>query len=96
MPRSSSNWPRSTYLLGIPQRAVLQIRNCADYQQPVQNLIYHIQGKVAPHVAGIAETMAISYQRCIRSQLRRGSSADPPRVKLIPVTPVVASLQSGQ
>ena len=67
-PVSSSN---STLLNGFyPQLAQFCSQDRADAQQPVQNLIDHIQGNDKPHVAGVAETMARAYHRHVSERTR--------------------------
>ena len=42
----------------------------------MQNLIYQIQGRTRPHVAGVAETMADIYITMYQNQLNAGGLSD--------------------
>ncbi|MGO8691286.1 MAG: hypothetical protein ACLQLG_16820 [Thermoguttaceae bacterium] len=73
--------------------------NRADYQQPVQNLIYQIQGRTRPHVAGVAETMADIYITMYQNQLNAGGLSDAQttliQTYLSQLRQFVTSLQKG-
>jgi hypothetical protein len=71
--------------------------NRSDAQQPVQNLIDHIQGKPMPHVAGIPEDMTRSYISIYRSQLHNASNAQASTLQtwISELTQFLATLMSG-
>jgi hypothetical protein len=69
----------------------------ADYQQPVQNLIDHIQGKPKPHVAGVAETMARAYIAMFTAEEKGASQSQAAQLQtwISELQQFIQSLQSG-